>query len=170
MLSSLLAGGWVVISHQERNAERQLAAVSDVEAPTPGNIAPDFTLQTTAGEEIQLSQLRGTPVVVNFWASWCGPCRREMPFFQAVSEEYANEVVMLGVNQQESATQVDDFADLFGVTYPLVMDSDGQVSDLYRVFGLPTTLFIDADGVVQDVLPGTVSEAVLQQRIDNLIE
>ena len=140
-----------------------------VESPSPGFMAPDFELQTLDGDLIRLSELRGRPVVLNFWASWCGPCRAETPHFQTFSENFAEELVVLGVNQQESAETITGFADEFDLTYPLLLDERGLVYQTYAVFGLPTTYFISAEGVIVDVIPGGATEAVLVEKVSSLV-
>jgi len=109
-------------------------------------------------------------VVLNFWATWCPPCRVEMPHFEAASHLYAGEIAILGVNQAESATTITDYANEHGLTYPLLIDREMKVNNLYGVLNLPTTVFIDRNGVVREVLIGTISQAVLEQRIDGLLE
>ena len=163
-----LAIGLVVIS-----LSRQVdpTAVPDplVESPAPGFLAPNFELVTLDGESIQLSDLRGRPVVLNFWASWCGPCRIETPHFQEFSENFEEELIVLGVNQQESAATVAEFAAEYDVTYPLLLDDRADVYQTYAIFGLPTTYFIDADGVIVDVIPGAATEAVLTEKVEALL-
>ena len=88
-------------------------------APAVGHPAPDFTLTTAAGETFKLSDLRGTPVVLNFWATWCPPCRSEMPELQAASQRLAGQVAIVGVDQAETPAQVQAFASQFGITYPI---------------------------------------------------
>ncbi len=161
-----MAIGLVVTAVSRRTADTPPDPL--VESPAPGFLAPDFTLVTLDGEELTLSELRGRPVVLNFWASWCGPCRIETPHFQSFSENFADELVVLGVNQQESAEAITAFAEEFSVTYPLLFD-DGEVYQMYAVFGLPTTYFISADGVIVDVIPGAATEAVLVEKVERLL-
>lgn len=127
-----------------------------IEAPKAGFLAPDFTLTTTDGETVTLSALRGKPVIVNFWATWCPPCRAEMPAFEQVWQRFnRGEVMILGVNQGENATAVVRFArDYVGTSFPLLLDSRTEVGARYGIRALPTTFFIDADGRIQDVKVG----------------
>jgi cytochrome c biogenesis protein CcmG, thiol:disulfide interchange protein DsbE len=160
---ALVGAGWLWQSRQPSPAN-ELTNQLPI-APTAGSIAPDFTLTSLDGESFTLSEQRGTAVVLNFWASWCGPCRYETPYFQQIHEQNGDEVLIVGINQQETADRVATFADEFALTYPLLLDSDGRVSKAYRVFGLPTTVLVDAEGVVREVLPGAVSTAVLGERV-----
>jgi peroxiredoxin len=140
------------------------------EAPLAGHLAPDFTLTSLDGETITLSRYAGKPVVLNYWATWCPPCRIEMPHFQRASEEYNGRVIFLGINQAESEQLIRDFRAEYGLTYPLLLDPDLTAHNLYSVLNLPTTVFIDAQGVVREVIVGTVNAAVLQDRIERLLE
>ncbi len=141
-------------------------------APTPRVIrrasdnapeaAPDFTVETFNGESLTLSDLRGQVVVLNFWASWCPPCRWEMPFFETISQEYKERgVVFLGVAMSDTIEDAQRFADAAGVTYDLALDTTNQIARDYEVLGLPTTFLIDKDGVIQRRL-GVANEATLE--------
>ena len=110
-----------------------------------------------------LSAQRGTPVVLNFWATWCPPCRAELPELRAASERYAGQVAIVGVNQAETAATVAKSAPELGLTFPIPLDQSGAVSRLYGVRSLPTTFFIDRDGVIRQIQSGPLTEAVLAQ-------
>ena len=97
-------------------------------------MAPDFTLATLDGGSIQLSDLRGQPIFINFWASWCGPCRAEMPHIQAAYETYSDDgLIVLGVDQLESPPPVAQFVDEYSLTFPIPLDSDGDVSAVLAI-------------------------------------
>lgn len=169
-LTALLGSGWIYLSRETSAAGRPIVLTT---APYVGALAPDFTLQTVAGERMTLSDFTaggGTPVVLNFWATWCPPCRVEMPHFEAAHGLYAGEVAILGINQAESADAIDAYARQHGLSYPLLVDGDMTVNHLYGILNLPTTIFIDRNGVVREVLIGTLSRAVLEQRIEDLLE
>jgi thiol-disulfide isomerase/thioredoxin len=166
VLTAVLGLFWISYSR----AGEGLAAVSDQHAaPLPGFAAPDFVLPAVVGPDITLTELRGKPVVLNFWATWCPPCRAEMPYFEAVSQNYAGRVAIIGVDQGETLEQVARFASSVGVTYPLLLDEDSSVSRVYQVNALPTTFFIDRRGVVREVHTGIISQAVLEERIERLL-
>ena len=121
-------------------------------SPTIGQVAPDFTLKSLDGGEISLSQFKGQPVLINFWASWCAPCRAEMPDLVRVYEaRQAEGLVILGVNQSvlDARTDVQSFVDEFRIRFPVLLDEDGAVAEeLYRLRGIPTSIFIDRKGAI----------------------
>jgi thiol-disulfide isomerase/thioredoxin len=115
-----------------------------------GNLAPDFQLMNMEGQNVTLSDLRGNPVIINFWASWCGPCREEMPFLQQIYEKWNKEGVLLQtINLRENPPQIAQYMQSNGLTFPVLLDTDGSVTQDYNVIGIPTTFFIDKDGVIQ---------------------
>ena len=129
-------------------------------SPEVGFFAPDFELEVVGGGLVRLSEFRGNPVVVNFWASWCGPCRSEMPDIQAVYDVYHQQgLVILGINQEESEARVAEFAEELGLTFPLLLDVEGRVSEVYEVYALPTTFFISGDGIIRELHLGSMSRA-----------
>ncbi len=132
-----------------------------------GEPAPDFTLETPSGELVSLSDYRGQVVVLNFWATWCAPCREEMPEFQALWEEReaVGDLTLLAVNVQESSGSVTDFVDEFALTFPVVLDSEGEVLDEYGLPGLPGTFFIDAAGVLQARVLGPLNTERLAEGV-----
>ena len=137
-------------------------------APAVGHPAPDFTLTSVTGETFKLSNLRGTPVVLNFWATWCPPCRSEMPELQAASQRLAGQVAIVGVDQVETPAQVQTFASQSGITYPIPLDQGADASRLYRVRSLPTTFFIDRAGIIRQMQIGPVTEATLEQSLKTI--
>ncbi len=146
------------------------AGSAGVEAALVGYTAPDFALTTADGETVRLSELRGQPLVLNFWATWCGPCRAEMPALLRLEEEHAGRARVIGVNQGESAETITAFANELNVDYPLLLDPGHAINRQYGVRGLPTTLFIDADGVIRDQIVGAASEAVLAAKLGALLK
>ncbi|MFN0146158.1 MAG: redoxin domain-containing protein [Dehalococcoidia bacterium] len=127
-----------------------------------GRAAPNFTLSGPAGEVLTLTDFRGRYVLVNFWASWCGPCRGETPALEALYQRSGRSLVVLGVNQQESAETARSFLEEFAVTYPVVLDLDGEVNAAYRVArGLPISMLIDPAGIVLRVYVGRVTDEQL---------
>lgn len=139
-------------------------------APVAGHPAPNFELQSLEGEVISLAEFRGKPVLLNFWATWCGPCRAEMPEFQEAATDNANDLVVIGVNNTANDTPelVGDFVDELGVTFIILLDEDGKTSETYRVLGLPTTIFIDRNGVVNEVFTGPINKAYIESKIPEL--
>ena len=167
VVAAFLGGAWIVVS-KESVADSSYVVLT--EAPIVGHMAPNFTLTTAASQSHTLSSYIGQPIVLNFWATWCAPCRIEMPHLQEASEIYNGRVTFLGINDGEALSLVTDFADEFDLTYPLLLDNGRSVNILYDVRSLPTTLFINADGTVAEVIIGTINRAVLEDRIENLLE
>jgi cytochrome c biogenesis protein CcmG, thiol:disulfide interchange protein DsbE len=148
--------------------------VSSSPSPREGFYAPDFTLETLTGGQVQLSSLRGKIVVVNFWTTWCPPCRAETPALEASYKAYTDvDVVVLGVNltDQDSLNDVQSFVQEFGLTYPILLDRDGATGLLYQLNGLPTTFFINRQGVIRTVVVGgPMSETFIRSKIEILMK
>ena len=141
---------------------RALNPTDEAPAAATGRAAPAFRLRAPDGASVALTDFRGRHVLLNFWASWCGPCRGETPALQAFFEERAPGLVVVGVNQQESREAAAAFAGEFGVTYPIALDADGRVSAAYRVStGLPVSFLIDPAGVVRAIHRGALTRADL---------
>ena len=117
-----------------------------------GDAAPNFTLTDSAGDPVSLHDFLGEKaVVVNFWASWCNFCLEEMPDLESVAQEFSDDLVILGINNQETVAQGDPFALARGVTYPLLyLPRDDQIVKAYQVLAMPTTYYIDIDGIIVD--------------------
>src|SRR5579863_5326868 len=127
-----------------------LTGVAAAAAPSVGTSAPDFQLRTTAGKQLRLSSLRGHVVVVNFFATWCPPCRRETPDLVAAAQRYAHaDVVFVGVDDREKSPLVQVWAKGKGVRFAIAMDDDGAVEELYDVRAIPTTYVLDKSGVIR---------------------
>lgn len=138
-------------------------ATGDAPAAATGRPAPDFLLRSLDGEPVRLSDLQGSPVVVNFWATWCPTCRAETPDLIAMHEAHHQDgLVLLGVNLREAGPPVQGFVEDFGVPYPVLMDRDGEVAATWRIGGpnngVPSTYFIDSRGVVRLVVFGFLTE------------
>ena len=143
-------------------------------APQVGRAAPDFLLETAGGDTLRLSDLQGRPVVLNFWATWCPPCRQEMPELVAAYAEHEQAgLVIVGVDLQEADGPVQRFAEEFGIRFPLVIDRDGEVADAWRlggpVEGIPTSYFVDETGVIRDLYYGPMTGEILEERLAELL-
>ena len=132
-----------------------------------GDIAPDFALVSVRdeGKIIRLSDLRGKAVVVNFYASWCGPCRQELPDFEIVSHEFSDRVVILAVNVQESPASALGILRDTGATFPAVLDTNGEVARRYGIRGMPSTYLLDASGIVRKSGPGAIDAERLRTEL-----
>jgi len=122
-------------------------ASTNLHAKAISGEAPDFTLKSNSGKNIKLSELRGQVVLINFWASWCGPCRQEMPLLNALHNKYAPlGFTVLGVNVEENSDDARGFLLNFPVDFPVLLDNKNNVSKQYNVIAMPTTVVVDRDG------------------------
>ena len=143
------------------------AGASPVSGP-----APDFTLKSLGGKNLKLSEMAGNVVLINFWASWCGPCREEMPLLNAMHKKYEPlGFTVLGVNVEEQADNARGFLRDFPVDFPVLLDSSNQVSKLYNVVAMPTTVVVDRDGNLRYLHKGYKSgdEKKYQEMIKKLV-
>lgn len=140
--------------------------------PTPA-MAPDFTVYDAGGEPVRLSDFRGTPVVINFWASWCGPCQSEMPAFDAAAAEYEGQVRFLMINltdgSQETQATAQAFLDEQGYAFPVYFDLDLEAASAYGVYGIPVTYFVDAEGRAVAQARSAISAEVLEKGIGMIL-
>ncbi|MCB0091244.1 MAG: redoxin domain-containing protein [Caldilineaceae bacterium] len=169
VLTLILGGGWVWFSRVPVDAQPSVRSAQ----PAVGYPAPSFALTTLGGEEFALSTnvaMRDSkPIVLNFWATWCGPCRNELPALQAAAAHYAGYVEIIGVDQMEDAATVQAFVDELGLTFPMPLDADGAVGQQYNVRGLPTTYFIDRRGVIQQIWTGEMNRITLAEGIEKIL-
>jgi cytochrome c biogenesis protein CcmG, thiol:disulfide interchange protein DsbE len=131
-------------------------------AQVVGGPAPDFTLQTFDGETVSLSDLRGKPVVVNFWASWCLECDEEMALLEATHQKYKDEVVFIGVDYTDTDAKAREYLAQYGITYLNGPDLGSRISDDYRIQGVPETFFIDENGTVVGMHKAALNEVQLE--------
>ena len=136
-----------------------------------GKPAPDFTLLALDGQLIRPADLRGKVVLINFWASWCAPCRKEMPLLVQAARRYRDRgFEVVAINIQEDRDRVSRFVGEFELDFPVLIDSAGDVTQQYRVQGLPTSYLIDREGVVRERKIGEYSRADLVATIERLLE
>lgn len=168
----ILIGGAVLLY---RNLQEDV----DLDALTPTetvseNAAPDFTVTDAQGNEVKLSDFRGKGVVLNFWASWCGPCKSEMPHFQAAYEQYGEEVHFLMVNMSTAFGDTQEEAEAVltegGYTFPVYYDTNAECAYGYSVSGIPMTFFIDKHGSIVSSKTGMIGEADLERRILTILD
>ncbi|HEX2978796.1 MAG TPA: redoxin domain-containing protein [Anaerolineaceae bacterium] len=133
-----------------------------------GQPVPDFTLEDLEGNSVTLSQYRGRSVILNFWATWCVPCKNEMPLLEEQSREYADELVVLGVNAREGRELASAFVDEIGVSFPILLEQAGNVIGAYQVRGYPTTFFIDPDGNLRAVHIGELNSESIGRYLEAL--
>jgi thiol-disulfide isomerase/thioredoxin len=139
-----------------------------------GGKAPDIDLPTLAGSSMKLSALRGHPIIVTFWGTWCPPCREEFPRLVAAYEKYRGDgLEIIAVNQRDQELSVKDvkaFSDSFSVPFPIALDVRGRSRRVYRLIGLPTTVFIDTAGTIRQMQPGPVSEEALTRGLGLILK
>ncbi len=161
----VLGGAWIWLNQVPPESD---AFTVRGPAPAVGHPAPDFTLVGIDGQPHSLSDYRGKPVVLNFWATWCGPCRAEMPELEAAAQRFQGALVVLGVDQGEEPETVRAFLEELGITFPIVLDREQEVGTTYNVMGLPTTYFVDRDGVIQHLWTGEMNGAILAEGIQRI--
>ncbi len=152
----------------EADETLEIGTVVSKIAPEIGAQAPDFALRDLEGNEVRLSDYRGKTVLLTFWATWCGPCRLEMPAFEERYLELKDDgFTVLGLNYDEPVEDVSGFRDELGLSFPLLLDPGGSVQRLYRIHGYPSSIFVDPQGVVRVVHIGLITEGQLS---DYLVE
>ncbi len=165
-LMTLVIGVW------QWGERRQMIA----EHSRPGSVpaarrAPDFALRATDGSEVSLETLRGKVVLLNFWATWCPPCKAEMPDLNVLHRDYgpAHDFAVVGVNLEESPEQVEAFARDFRISFPLLLDSKGEVTgERFAVRTLPTSIIIDRDGYIRDSWIGQIPREAVLARLERI--
>jgi peroxiredoxin len=132
-----------------------------------GAKAPDFELKTLAGETVKLSNLKGKKVMLNFWATWCPPCKEEMPAMEKLSKQAGKDVVILAVNI-DPQLDVQGFINENKITFPIPLDKDDKVNETYQVLSIPTTYFIDSKGIIQNKYTGSMTLDVMKDFLNKL--
>ena len=155
-----------------RSAAAPASASTDTTpAPLPDRPAPDFTLSALDGSSVTLSQLKGQVVLINVWATWCPPCRAEMPIIQSAYEQYrAQGFTVLAVDLQEDPRTVAAFMREHTLTFPALLDVDGQVSQAYQAFSLPSSFFVDRKGIIRAVYRGPMPRGVIAGTVEQLLQ
>jgi thiol-disulfide isomerase/thioredoxin len=121
-----------------------------------GNLAPEFSAVDLNGKTVHLADYHGKPILLNFWATWCGPCLREMPFLQKIYEDYSNAgLVIMAINIQENSAKIKEFLLTNHLTIPAFLDKSGIISDEYGIASIPTTFFLDKDGIIRQKIIGS---------------
>jgi len=162
---------WVVADADDEpvgTASGEPLPAADV--PRAGEPAPDFDLRTLAGGRLELASLRGRPVVVNFWASYCHPCRKEFPLLRTALREHRDDrLAIVGVDSQDIASDARAFAREQHATWPMPIDEQGDVTRAYGVRGLPFTFFVDGEGTIRARVIGELSEQELTSHLRKII-
>jgi peroxiredoxin len=173
--SVLILGSLFILATRVRPQQTTAApaaAADGVMAPAPlaDHSAPDFTLSNLDGTKVALSDLKGQVVLINVWATWCPPCRVEMPTIQAAYEQYHNQgFTVVAVNLKEDPSAVEAFMREHQLTFPALLDADGQVSRTYQAVSLPSSFFVDRRGVIRAVYHGPMPRSIIAGTVEQLL-
>lgn len=137
----------------------------------PGSSAPEISVTTLDGKTLNLSDFRGKPVMLNFWASWCGPCTAEMKNIEAIYQQHTNdEVVILAINQGEGVDTIKGYGELWKLNFQLVRDERQEAGRIYKVLALPTTVFVDKNGNIHEVhIGGPMTQEFIEKRVSDML-
>lgn len=171
LIVGFAAAGCSSESNQGGPALGAITACSVGAGPELGNPAPDFQFQSAEGQATSLGNLRGEPLILNFWATWCHPCVYEMPYLQQVYEEQSDKgLVLLAINMGETSSQVKEFLQSHSLSLPVLLDSKRDVAARYNIWAVPTTFFIDKDGTIQAVKVGAFpNKGAVEDYLDKIM-
>lgn len=166
----ILGLAWIFVS-----ADRTGTSIAGkIPAPQQGFLAPDFKLKTTNGETVKLSDLRGRAVLVNLWATWCPPCRAEMPAIEKIYNAYKDDgfiVLAINMTYQDTFANIAPFIEEYGLTFPILLDETSEVGTAYQLRSLPSSFFIDREGIIREVvIGGPMAEALLRTRVEEILK
>ena len=183
IITALLVGTMIVVMVKSNVEPAPVETLPSVEIEVEeieetgleiGKFPPDFELTTFSDKVIKLSDFKGKKVMLNFWASWCGPCKAEMPHMEAYYKKYkeSDNVEIIAVNmmaqERNGVKGVQDFIDDYGLTFPIPIDEDGEVMKAYKVLTIPTTYLIGTDGKVAQKFVGPMDEKTIKNLVDNM--
>lgn len=164
-----LSAVWIIFSANPANA-----SVTNTSAPQTGFTAPDFTLQSIDGKTYTLSELKGSAVLINLWATWCPPCRAEMPAIEKMVREYKDQgliVLAVDMTYQDDPTAIQPFVQKYNLTFPILLDEKAIVGPAYQLRSLPSSYFINRSGIINEVIiGGPMAEALLRTRIEQILK
>lgn len=173
--------GWGIYSHQTKKQETEKSLKQTQQSNNAstakiglekGNIAPDFTLQTVDGKTSKLSDYRGKKVILNFWATWCPPCKAEMPHMEAFYKENQDKGIgIVSVNLTTGETNpnnVPKFIKDYGLTFPVLLDANGEAGNLYQAFTIPTSYIIDTKGIIREKIVGPMDKETMKNLTSNI--
>ncbi|MGB3261008.1 peroxiredoxin family protein [Paenisporosarcina sp.] len=150
----------------------EMTGVASSEGLNKGNTAPDFELTTLDGKKVKLSDYQGKKVILNFWATWCPPCKAEMPHMQNYYEDFAEqenvEILAVNLTSGDSADKVDDFVRDYGLTFPIPMDVEGAVGQTFEAITIPTSYMIDTKGRIQNKIVGPMDDQMIEDFVSKL--
>lgn len=149
-----------------------IAGCGNKDTAQSGQMAPDFTLHTLSDQQITLSKLHGKKLFLNFWASWCVPCRQEMPDLLKMSRQYNKQVTVYGINMtsEDGIAPANQFVLEHALTFPILLDEDGNVKKSYYITGIPVSITVDENGKIIDRHEGQLTQAQMQQLFQHLLQ
>lgn len=159
-----------MVDNEEMN-EFTTAKINE-EAPAIGNYAPRFSLPSLDGQDFSLDRVEGKPVLLNFWASWCEPCKTEAPELVNLYKEYSDKIEILAINVTASDTieNAKSFADEYGFTFPVLLDEHAVTAKKYKVRPIPTTFFVNKEGLIIDIVVGPLNKNLIEENLKLLLE
>jgi peroxiredoxin len=148
------------------------AAESESAEAQVGQPAPNFQLKNLDGESVSLKDLKGNPVLLNFWATWCKPCVHEMPYLQEIYDEWSSKgLILLAINIGDGPSAVEGFLQDHDLALPVLLDIEGTLAQKYNIVGIPTTFFLDTDGVIQEKIIGAFpNKAEIEKRLPKIVQ
>ena len=164
LVVALVAAG-LLITQGNKESETPSKSSSNTKEPSP-----NFTLHLVGGVDFKLADYKGKPILINFFASWCLPCREEMPILEKIVNEYNPKgVVFLGIAVDDTEEKMKDFIAKYGVTFPVGLDKTASIQKSFGLYGIPTTYFIDKQGMINYFHSGSVTEELLHHELDKLL-
>lgn len=165
LLIGVAVFNWHSYKEEAENEKDGVAVSGDNYGTEEGKRAPDFTVQTIEGKEVKLSDYRGKKVFLNFWTTWCPPCKEEMPQMQYFYQNKPKNVEILAVNIEENKERVHDFVKEYRLTFPILVDKDGEISKMYDVYTIPTTFVLNENGTIHQKVVGPMDEQMMNSLI-----
>lgn len=170
ILFALMMIGILALSGCGQKVEHKEVTKSEGATQLIGKRAPNFTLKDIAGFEVNLSQYRGKPILLVFWATWCPHCRVEMPQINTLYKSFKESVLVFGINVEDENSRILKFISDYPMSFPILSDKNGDVSRLYNITSIPTLVFVDPDGIVKDVDVGETNISTIDNWINPYIK
>ena len=177
LIAILVIGSMIVMTvktNMEKNNQVQSKDGERIIGLEEGNLPPDFDLTTISGDQVNLADLKGKKVILNFWASWCGPCKAEMPHMEEYykkNKDSAN-VEILAVNMTNTERRglkgIEEFIDEYGLTFPIPLDKEGKIERLYEIVSIPSTFMLGTSGEIVHKIAGPMDEKMMEELVNNL--
>lgn len=161
--------GWAIYEYALDTSDDKTEESSENNGLSKNDKAPDFALKTLDGKQVKLSDYKGKRVIINFWATWCPPCRAEMPDLKKINEK--EDVEVLGVDMYDSEKnkeEVENFVNKKKIDFPILMDEDSSIQSMYQVQAYPTSYMIDSDGKIQFIAIGAMNYDIMKKELSKI--